>query len=178
MASNLVSVKWLNDNLNAEDTVLVMASQDGLGDQVIPGTRLFDLKQVFRDTSSDLPNTFPSEAVFEEGMRDLGINQDTTVVIYDKKGIYFSPRVWFLMRAMGKQHVYVLDGGLPAWQAERLPTTEPQSIAFPLGDFTTELNTDMVRHLDFMKSNSLDSGSSLQNSFHHKIWLTNVRIQE
>jgi thiosulfate/3-mercaptopyruvate sulfurtransferase len=39
-------------------------------------------------------------------------------VIYDGAGMWSSPRVWWLFRLFGAVKVFVLEGGLPKWQAE------------------------------------------------------------
>jgi len=38
------------------------------------------------------------------------------VVVYDSVGMFSSPRVWWMLRAMGFNACAVLDGGLPAWK--------------------------------------------------------------
>jgi len=47
---------------------------------------------------------------------DLGITPDSAVVVYDN-GTLFSARLWWILSYLGHERVYVLDGGLPAWQA-------------------------------------------------------------
>jgi thiosulfate/3-mercaptopyruvate sulfurtransferase len=58
---------------------------------------------------------FPSEKHFNTRAREIGINQDSTIVVYDNSGTFASPRAWWMFMAMGHQDVYILDGGLPAW---------------------------------------------------------------
>ncbi|MGB0915200.1 MAG: sulfurtransferase [Crocinitomicaceae bacterium] len=119
---NLKSVKWLKDNLNLSNLVLLDASQHSTDSQsqkieCIPGSRHFDLKNKFSNTSSSLPNTFPSTEQFQEEARELGVYSDSIIVIYDNKGIYTSPRAWWMFKTFGHDHVFVLNGGLPAWKA-------------------------------------------------------------
>ncbi|WP_164003016.1 sulfurtransferase [Pyxidicoccus caerfyrddinensis] len=59
----------------------------------------------------------PSPEHFEREARKLGINRDSVVVVYDRVGLYSSPRAWWMFKAMGHSQVAVLDGGLPAWTA-------------------------------------------------------------
>ena len=51
---------------------------------------------------------------FQEFARDLGIDNDSTVVVYDEA--YDAARLWWLFRLYGKPDVRVLDGGLDAWK--------------------------------------------------------------
>lgn len=123
MQTTIVSAEWLHDHINDPDLIILDASQNanvsGLvppyEGKYIPNARFFDLKNVFSDQKSLLPNTVPSPEVFEEGARSLGISNTSKVVVYDNLGIYFSPRVRFLFKVMGHHHVAVLNGGLPAW---------------------------------------------------------------
>ncbi|MCY4283010.1 MAG: rhodanese-like domain-containing protein [Gammaproteobacteria bacterium] len=51
---------------------------------------------------------------FQAFARDLGIDNDTTVVIYDEAND--AAHLWWLFRRYGKADVRVLDGGLDAWK--------------------------------------------------------------
>lgn len=122
MQKQLVSVSWLKERLNDPNIVLLDATIPVVTDNdqttaanVISGARFFDLKSVFSDTDAILPNTIPTPKQFETGCKNLGINADSIIIIYDAKGIYSSPRAWFLFKTMGHDTVAVLDGGLPEW---------------------------------------------------------------
>lgn len=119
----LVSAEWLNDNLNKNELIILDAStyadrsESFIQDQEsVPNALLFDLRKDFVDTSSSFPNTIPPVLQFEKNCRKLGINNKSTIVIYDNKGIYLSPRAWWLFKSMGHESVFVLNGGLPAWK--------------------------------------------------------------
>ena len=79
------------------------------------------MKGEFSDPDAALSHTAPSYAHFCKKVRSLGIESDTTVVIYDVKGIFSSPRAWWLFKLMGHEAVFILDGGLPRWIAENRP---------------------------------------------------------
>ena len=51
---------------------------------------------------------------FQEFARGLGIDNESTVVVYDEA--YDAARLWWLFRLYGKPDVRVLDGGLDAWK--------------------------------------------------------------
>ncbi|RSS47751.1 sulfurtransferase, partial [Streptomyces sp. WAC06614] len=83
------------------------------------------------------PHTMPGADAFTEAVRALGIDDHSTVVVYDAAGIYSSARAWWMLRAMGLDHAMVLDGGLPAWTAAGLPVeAEPAAYDGPRGSFT------------------------------------------
>ena len=123
MKSTIVSVNWLRDNSKNKNLIILDTSsgsnisgkESTYSDRFIPNSRFFDLKNKFSDSSSPFPNTLPSAEQFEKEAIKLGINNDSTIVVYDNLGIYNSPRIWWMFKAMGHNNVTVLDGGLPAW---------------------------------------------------------------
>ncbi len=127
----LVSTDWLADHLDAPEIKIIDGSwrMPGDGDAAdhyrqehIPGAVFFDLDLV-ADQQTSLPHMAAPPAQFEEAVGALGITASDSVIVYDEKGIFSSPRVWWNFRAMGHPRVAVLDGGLPKWVRERRPMT-------------------------------------------------------
>ena len=119
----LVSVLWLFENKSAPNLVILDATLPKVGQQSasnkiegIENALFFDIKNIFSDTTAPFPNTAVTPDVFEHEVRKLGINQDDAIVIYDRHGVYSSPRAWWLFKAMGFDNVTVLNGGLPEWK--------------------------------------------------------------
>lgn len=52
---------------------------------------------------------------------EVGIGNDTQVVVYDDAQGMIAGRLWWLLRWLGHARVAFLDGGFPLWQAERRP---------------------------------------------------------
>jgi thiosulfate/3-mercaptopyruvate sulfurtransferase len=53
----------------------------------------------------------------------LGINAERKVIVYDEQGGAMAARLWWLMTYMGHDHVFLLDGGWPAWLQAGYPVT-------------------------------------------------------
>jgi thiosulfate/3-mercaptopyruvate sulfurtransferase len=127
LPSSLVNVDWLQRHLQHDDLLLFDASwhmpatgRDGFAEwrqECILGARFFDFDGRIRDPQSELPHMLPDEELFTRELRALGLNQDSSVVIYDSMGMFSSPRAWWMLRAMGCTRLALLDGGLPAWKA-------------------------------------------------------------
>jgi thiosulfate/3-mercaptopyruvate sulfurtransferase len=122
LSGPLVSVEWLARHLYKDTLVIFDASLALPGAPAITtvvksiGNALFfDINEVC-DKSKALPHMMPSAEQFSKQVRRLGVSQNSTVVVYDDKGIYSSARVWWMFKAMGFEQVAVLDGGLPAWK--------------------------------------------------------------
>ncbi|WP_191830592.1 MULTISPECIES: sulfurtransferase [Pseudomonas] len=57
-----------------------------------------------------------------ERLRAWGINNDSEIVLYDDGPGAFAARAWWLLAWLGKRSgVSILDGGLKAWHAAKLP---------------------------------------------------------
>ncbi|SEK75408.1 thiosulfate/3-mercaptopyruvate sulfurtransferase [Aquimarina amphilecti] len=139
----IVSVDWLSKNLEHPDLIILDASIKKVTsskeivnqDLQIPGARFFDIKKSFSDQDSLLPNMLPSKDIFEKNCRELGVNVDSKIVIYDTIGIYSSPRAWWMFTVMGHTAVAVLDGGYPEWMKNKLPTENKETTGiYPLGN--------------------------------------------
>ena len=63
----------------------------------------------------------PKPAVFAKWLRSMGVNDTTQVVVYDRNGVNYCGRMWWMLKWCGHAAVAVLDGGLQAWNAEGGP---------------------------------------------------------
>ncbi len=73
------------------------------------------------------------------------------MVIYDGLGMFSSPRVWWTFRLFGAEKVFILEGGMPKWQAERRPI-EAGLVTRPARKFTARMNPDIVAALPKIQS--------------------------
>lgn len=155
MNKHIVYPDWLKTHLNDKDLIILDASQPSnlYESSNIPNARTFDLKNIFSDTGSAYPNAFPTVEQFEKECRKLGINKNSKIVVYDNRGIYFSPRVWWMFNVMGHQSVAVLDGGLPAWENHGFKTEAREAAKYVMGDFSATLDVNAVKDFEFVKEN-------------------------
>ncbi|GGU65454.1 sulfurtransferase [Streptomyces lavendofoliae] len=135
----LVRADWLAQRLGSPGLVVLDASVGAHrgSPRSIAGARPFDIDGALSDHTGPLPHTMPDADAFTEEVRALGIDDSSTVVVYDGAGIYSSARAWWMLRAMGFDRSAVLDGGLPAWTAAGYEV-RPEAPAYsgPRGDFT------------------------------------------
>nr|WIE91240.1 sulfurtransferase [Mesorhizobium sp. WSM4875] len=117
----------------------------------IPDARFFDLDSI-ADPDTDLPHMLPPAAVFEAAVGDMGISNDTDVVVYDTPGMMSAGRGWWTFRAMGHDRVRVLDGGLWAWMSEGRPVTADLPKPYP-STFRAKPRTGLVRSRSQMIAN-------------------------
>lgn len=127
LPSALIGVDWLAGHLDTENLVLLDASVPPIAPftrqklpesqpaRHLPGALRFDYDKDICDQQSSLPHMMPDVDLFSEKVRELGIDADSAVVVYDDIGVYASPRAWWMFRAMGHDNVAVLNGGVVAW---------------------------------------------------------------
>ena len=89
-------------------------------DSHIPDSQFFNIDQI-ADTTVNLPHMLPSPEVFHQAVGELGIDKSSQVICYDDNNFFASARAWWMFRYFGHDDVYVLNGGLKAWQKEQLP---------------------------------------------------------
>lgn len=184
MKNTIVTAKWLYEHLNDSNLIVLEARLDTnqIKDTQIVGSRLFDIKNNFSDTSNPLPNTFPSAVQFTTECQKLGINKDSVIVVYDTTGIYSSPRAWFLFQTMGFSNVSVLDGGLPEWIKQGYPTEKSNEIIYAKGNFEAHFNADAVKNKEQILENISSKKAVLIDArsaerFHATIEETRVGIR-
>ena len=92
----------------------------------IQGAQFFDIDAI-AEPDTNLPHMLPSADRFGELVGQLGISNDSFIVVYDRHGVMSAPRVWWMFKTFGHDNVAVLDGGLPAWKAAGKPlSNNPQ----------------------------------------------------
>ncbi len=164
MKKNTIDVAELSDRLGTPNLIVLDATIPKVagaappkGKRRIPGARFFDIKKAFSDSDSPFPNTFPKVEQFQEACRALGIDNESTVVVYDDLGIYSSPRAWWMLRTMGHKNVLVLDGGLPEWERQGYATEAITERPIAVGNFKASFDADAVKQFEFIQSNSSSS---------------------
>jgi thiosulfate/3-mercaptopyruvate sulfurtransferase len=76
---------------------------------------------------------------FAAAMARAGIGDGTSLVIYDDTLGLYAARTWWSLRAYGYESARILDGGMPAWLAERRPLSNASYPIAPAG-FTPRAN--------------------------------------
>lgn len=125
----------------------------------IPGAKFFDIESV-SDAGSGLPHTLAQPEAFTATMRGLGINRGDRIVVYDTAGLFSAARAWWNFRVAGVGSVRVLNGGLPAWTAQGLPTQTGDGAA-ATGDFTARYDWSLVRSFEQMLATAQDGGAQI-----------------
>ncbi|WP_395242464.1 sulfurtransferase [Agromyces sp. MMS24-K17] len=132
--ADLVSSAWLADHLGDPRLVVLDATVVGsetaagfrwlsgldahLVDGHVTGAVHADLLEEFSEPGTGpLVFTRPDLDRLARAAREVGIDDTTTVVVYDTAVGQWAARLWWLLRSAGFARVALLDGGLGAWRA-------------------------------------------------------------
>lgn len=137
----------------------------------IPGAVFADLVGELSDSNSDLPFTVPSRDSFVKRMTELGIGDDTYIVVYDQNALvgesvaasYWASRLAWQLRYEGFENIAILEGGLQKWQAEgrELLTESP---AYPVANYTGHRRSEMLATKEDVRKAMDDDQTVLINS--------------
>ena len=96
----------------------------------IPGAIYVHLDRELSDKSGQGVNggrhPLPSREKFAAWLGQTGFNNAMQAVVYDRQGVNYAGRLWWMLKWAGHDNVAVLDGGFQAWQ-----TSEPVNAALP-----------------------------------------------
>ena len=171
-ATPLVSVQWLKEHLAGPHLVIldIRSAIDGGSLETysqghIPGAVHTDYdKDGWRVTRHDLPLMLPTVPELEKLIGDLGIDEDSSVVVVPA-GVHatdFSSaaRTYWTLKVVGVTQVSILDGGFAAWKADPANPIET-GIRQPSPQiFTATFNKDLVAEMDEVEK-AQSSGSEI-----------------
>ncbi|PTP08113.1 sulfurtransferase [Vibrio splendidus] len=170
MNQPIISPQQLQQRLLAEDNIIILdasiefqipSESEKIKGQMIPGAIRFDYDKDFCNKHTLLPHMFPTEKHFNTRAQEIGINQDSTIVVYDNAGTFASPRAWWMFMAMGHNNVYILDGGLPAWIEAGYTTETDYRTEVKTGNFEGHIQDNYFVSAQHVESYSTDKSANI-----------------
>ena len=118
----LVSTDWLEKNLNNPKLRIIEVSVDtGIYERGhIQGAVNF---KWHTDLVDPVKRDIASKENFEKLLRQAGINNDSTIVIYGDSNNWFAAWGAWVFDIYGVKNVKLLDGGRKKWETEKRPLT-------------------------------------------------------
>lgn len=124
--SNFVTSEWLAEHLNDNDLLIVDCRAD-LYDKEY-GKRVYEKGHIrnafFLDVKKDLADEpkehggrspLPELHVLKEKLESIGMTNSKIVIAYDETELAGAERLWWMLKYLGHEKVYVLNGGIKAW---------------------------------------------------------------
>lgn len=125
-----------------------MNARDQFAQERLPGAVFYDLDKIACPTSK-YPHMLPPQRIYEEELGKLGISNSSPVLVYDKAGIFSSPRVAWTFALFGHQQVHLLDH-YPLYKKQfgvesGVPRTRSAS-TYTVEGFATQYHQQVIEH--------------------------------
>lgn len=123
---NFVNYEWLMENLNNEKLIILdvrQGTEELAGIQIykeehIKGAQYVSFHKVMVGKLSKYGgrSPLPKLETFIENIKEFGISDDSIIVIYGDPNIEVAGRLWWMLKYIGKDNVFILDGGYSKWK--------------------------------------------------------------
>ncbi|MDW8847076.1 3-mercaptopyruvate sulfurtransferase [Erwinia sp. MMLR14_017] len=170
-SSFFVTVGWLAEHLTDPDLQILDARMLPPGQESVrniqaeylakhlPGAPFFDI-EALSDHTSLYPHMLPRAETFAVAMRELGVNSDKHLVVYDEGNLFSAPRAWWMLREFGVAKVSILAGGLKGWEEAGL-TLDSGAVELPEGEFEARFDQRVVKRLTDVLLISHEGGAQI-----------------
>jgi len=153
-----VTEQWLKDQLNNHTDLVIVDVRAQLNDAAA-GKKAYTESHiqhaVYLDLKAELSgeikehggsHPLPEIETFAKTLGNIGVDEQTTVIIYSDENDMFSARMWWLLHYLGHTQMYMLTGGYQAWVAAGNKVTKDISVPIPKTyepNVLTEATVDM-----------------------------------
>lgn len=151
----LVSTDWLAAHLNDPKLVILEFPKDKEDFEAghIPGSRAIWGEQIYARHNGVESELLPV-AQLVKAFENLGVTNDSHIVIYTTDWPPMAPRVYFTLDYLGLgDHASLLDGGLDKWKAEKRAVSK-DSPSITKGKIIPHPRPEIVATLDDVKTAS------------------------
>lgn len=161
---NIVSREWLINNMSNENLVILDVRGElgepeyGLKEYEkghINGAQFVSVEEVLtgKIEKHGGRHPLPEMKEFVEDMKKIGVSNASIVVIYDDGDLAMAGRLWWMLKYIGKENVYVLEGGIKAWINNNLEVTKEVLQPKESKDLSLNINHEIEVHMNYVKDN-------------------------
>lgn len=185
MSKNIVSVDWVKENLNQPGLHIVdcryeladpRAGRMAYDEGHIPGAHFFDMK---KDLSGPVQehggrHPLPDIEQFVARLEQVGIDNQSTVVVYDDQAGGMASRLWWLLKYVGHDKVFLMDEGFSKWKAKGYPVTREVPGELPASarkSYTVNLQQKMLASMEEVRNSLGKEGIVLIDAREEKRYL-------
>ncbi|MGF2616799.1 sulfurtransferase [Rossellomorea vietnamensis] len=155
---NIKEIQWLSSNYLSEE-VRIIDCRYKLGEPHygkalfqeahIPGAVYFDLED---DLSGEIEvhggrHPLPDIDDFVLKLQKAGITNSTKVIAYDSGEGAFAARCWWMLKYLGHEEAFILNGGFEAWKNEGFEVTS-QITEYPAEKYHPVLQPDIAASVE------------------------------
>ncbi|MBT0728134.1 3-mercaptopyruvate sulfurtransferase [Rosenbergiella australiborealis] len=150
-----VTPQWLMDHLNDTQIQVLDARLLPPGQELVrdveaeylaghlPQAVFFNIEKL-SDTKAPYPHMLPRAENFAVAMRELGVDHEKHLIVYDEGNLFSAPRAWWMLRHFGVENVSILAGGLRAWQQAEFPLASGETFLAPTQFESNIVHDDII----------------------------------
>lgn len=157
----LVEKEWVLGRLNSDDTRIVdcrfQLGNPGKGkvlfeESHIEGAIYLHLEE---DLSGKIEehggrHPLPNLDDFVEVLEKSGIANETTVIAYDSGDGAFAARFWWLLKYVGHEKAFILNGGFKEWEEANYPT-QTEVVEYPQANYSVFIHEEILATMEDVK---------------------------
>lgn len=159
----LVTSDWLAANLTRTDIVVLSlgSTLENYRQAHIETARFIDWTQDISDQSKPALFNVLTPDAFEQLMQQLGIDVDSTIVLYDNMNSRLSTRMFWMLRYYGHKKIHILDGGREAWSSSGREFVSTVSPIIPSKYKIRTINESFITYKSYIESRLTDKNFTL-----------------
>lgn len=158
---NFINAKWLKENLNNDKLVIVdcrfsLMDKD-YGKKSYEKCHIKGAVRVDIETELSAPVTkhggrhpLPDINELKCTFEKIGISNDSIVIAYDDGDLAGCSRLWWILKYLGHDKVYVLNGGINIFKEIGGDVTSEENVSTK-GNFKVNLNEDMRVDMEYVR---------------------------
>ncbi|MFP4644452.1 MAG: sulfurtransferase [Spirochaetales bacterium] len=150
----LVSPEWVQERSDEVVILDVGREFDDFSAGHVPGAAFVD-QSVIAEEVDGVSAMLPDPDTVAADLAEVGVSEDTPVVVYDGGAGTWSSRLFWALEYIGHEQVHLLDGGMTAWEqsGSRIST----EVDVPeRGDFDANVRPQLLADFEYVEDN-LDS---------------------
>ncbi|WHY21819.1 sulfurtransferase [Paenibacillus sp. G2S3] len=170
----IVSTRWLLARLYEPELVIVdcrflltdpEAGRKAYTEDHIPGAIYFHLEEQLSAPVSEHGGRHPLPEISKltTVLSKVGINRNSIVVAYDDQGGAYASRLWWMLKYLGHERVFVMDEGYSAWKNGSFPVSDHQAVRIP-SHYEADVQQDMLASMEDVQNVVNDGGALLIDS--------------
>lgn len=170
----IVSPRWLLARLYEPELVIVdcrflltdpEAGRKAYTEDHIPGAIYLHLEEQLSAPVSEHGGRHPLPEISKltTVLSKVGINRDSIVVAYDDQGGAYAPRLWWMLKYLGHERVFVMDEGYSAWKKASFPVSDHQAVRIH-SQYEADVKKKMLVSMEDVQNVVNDGGALLIDS--------------
>lgn len=171
---NLISPEELLDNIDHKNLVLVDCrfslmdkeySKKCYEKEHIKGARRIDLETELSSTVREHGGRHPLPSIdsLKDTFDNLGINNDSVIVAYDEGDLAGPSRLWWVLKYLGHNEVYILNGGINEYKKIG-GKTDNQPVLYKRGNFIPNVNENLKVDMQYVREKLQDKDVAIIDS--------------